>query len=415
MLDDIISKLKAWKETEDYKWNVKQETKKKKSLEAFVSTFTEEKISSMNIDEYVTGKGNKFSFCNWVEQELECYGSISGRTTAFEKFVIYWNKKENKYSFGAKNWKNRKEFGSTIEEIFNNVKKALLDIVVSTKNHDYDKISANPLNPQFKNKISFLYDSKNQIPIYSDNDLNTILTIFGIPFDKNEDRFIKHQKLFNFYNNNLFNKMVTPYLFMAFIYNWSGYRSELRGDEKLIIDTKEIKHYSLVDIQIEDLILKEKKENETKRRFIYSPGSEESKRITGRKAEDIVLEYLNAHAKELDANNITAWCNGENQDDGKGYDISYKNSDGTEIFIEVKGTKADLEDKVIFEMSANEYNFMREHKETYYIFFVNNVNKATIIKRLLGKDIHCEEPIKYKISFNSTEKIEHSPSEISIK
>lgn len=49
---------------------------------------------------------------------------------------------------------------------------------------------------------------------------------------------------------------------------------------------------------------------------------------------------------------------------------------------------------------------MKDHQENYYIFFVNDVNKSTIIQRLLTKDIHSAEPIKYKVSFNSKEKIE---------
>ena len=132
-----------------------------------------------------------------------------------------------------------------------------------------------------------------------------------------------------------------------------------------------------------------------------NPGSEESKRITGKKAEDIILEYLKAHAKELDAHNITPWCYGENQDDGKGYDISYFLSNGTEIFVEVKGTKADLKGQVYFEMSRNEYNVMKNNPDTYYIFFVNDINKGNIIQRILAKDVYGEEPIKYRVNFKS--------------
>lgn len=47
---------------------------------------------------------------------------------------------------------------------------------------------------------------------------------------------------------------------------------------------------------------------------------------------------------------------------------------------------------------------MKSHPETYYIFFVNNVNNATTIQRLLAKDIYGEEPIKYRVSFRSKEK-----------
>lgn len=282
-------------------------------------------------------------------------------------------------------------------------------MVDATKNNDYERIINNPLNPQFKNKINFLYDYNNQIPIYSNEDLNVILTLFEIPFDKNIDRIYKREKLFEFYKNNGYDQKVSPALFMLFIYSWYGYRAILRTNEKPTIESKEIESFSLVDIKIDDVITskKEKYKNELKRRIVYNPGSEESKRITGKKAEDIVLEYLKVHAKELDAHNITPWCYEENQDDGKGYDISYFLSNGTEIFVEVKGTKADLKGQVYFEMSRNEYNVMKNNPDTYYIFFVNDVNKGNIIQRILAKDVYGEESIKYRVNFKSMLKDEN--------
>ena len=398
MLDDLNFRLDSWMQTTEYKSELEKQDKHFKSLREFLNTFTKEKIASMNIDEYVTGKQNQKAFCYWLEETLEFYGSISGRTTAYEKFVIYWDKKNKAYSFGPRNWKCRKGFGSKNDEIFENIKKAILDVIDATKNNDYERIINNPLNPQFKNKISFLHDYDNQIPIYSDADLNVILTLFEIPFDKNIDRIYKRKKLFEFYKANKYDQRVSPALFMLFIYSWCGYRSMLRANEKPTIES-----FSLVDIKIDDVFTskKERNSNESKRRIIYDLDSEESKRITGKKAEDIVLEYLKAHAKELDANNITAWCCGENQDDGRGYDISYSLSNGTEILVEVKGTKADLKGQVYFEMSENEYNVMKNNPDTYYIFFVNDVNRGKIIQRILAKDVYGEKPIKYKVSFKS--------------
>lgn len=409
MLEELNLKLDTWMQTDDYKCQLKKQDKYFKSLREFLAIFTKDKIESMNIDEYVTGKKNQKAFCYWLEETLEFYGSISGRTTAYEKFVIYWDKEIKDYSFGPKKWKSRKGFGSTKDEIFENIKKSILDVVDATKNNDYERIINNPLNPQFKNKINFLYDYDNQIPIYSNEDLNVILTLFEIPFDKNIDRIYKREKLFEFYKNNGYDQKVSPALFMLFIYSWYGYRAILRTNEKPTIESKEIESFSLVDIKIDDVITskKEKYKNELKRRIIYNPGSEESKRITGKKAEDIVLEYLKVHAKELDAHNITPWCYGENQDDGKGYDISYLLSNGTEIFVEVKDTKADLKGQVYFEMSRNEYNIMKSHPNTYYIFFVNDVNKGNIIQRILAKDVYGEEPIKYRVNFKSMLKDEN--------
>ena len=261
------------------------------------------------------------------------------------------------------------------------------------------------MNPQFKNKIAFIYNYDNEFPVYSDDDLNVILTIFDIPFDKNEDRAFKREKIIKFYKETGLNNRLSTYMFMSFIYGWYGYRSILRSDEKPVVtEFDKISEYSLIDIQIDTPIHIKRTGNGTKRKIIFNPDTEESKRITGKKAEDIVIEYLKNHKNELNIKKIYCWCNGENKDDGKGYDISYIQNDGEEIFIEVKATKTDLKEQVYFEMSANEFSVMKAHPKNYYVFFVNNVNQGKIIRRILGEDIYGEEPIKYRINFNSKKK-----------
>ena len=84
--------------------------------------------------------------------------------------------------------------------------------------------------------------------------------------------------------------------------------------------------------------------------------------------------------------------------------ISYVQNDGTELYIEVKPTKTDLKNQLYFEMSANEFSVMKTHRDTYYIYFVNDVNKGKIIRRILAKDIYGEEPIKYRVNFESKKK-----------
>lgn len=58
-------------------------------------------------------------------------------------------------------------------------------------------------------------------------------------------------------------------------------------------------------------------------------------------------------------------------------------------------------------MSRNEYNVMKNNLNTYYIFFVNDVNKGNIIQRILAKDVYGEEPIKYRVNFKSMLKDEN--------
>lgn len=404
MMETFYSKLNTWMKSQDYQEHIVKWETKQKELQWFLSKFTLDYIKEMPIDEYVSGRGNKESFCYMVEETFDCFGKISGRTTAFQKFVIYWDKNENDYLFGDKRTKSRKGFGSTKEEIYNNVCKALTDVIVAAYNDDYSTIANSQLNPQFKNKIAYLYNVDRQLPIYSNDDLNVILTLFEIPFDSKEDRAFKREKLFKFYIEKEINKILSPYLFMCFIYGWYGYREYLRTNEKPTITKEEIENYSIVDIQIDTVFETKRSGNGTKKRVVYNPGSEESKRITGRKAEEIVYEYLVKHKKELDIKEIYCWCFGTNKDDGRGYDISYIKNDGVEIYIEVKATKSDLKNQVYFEMSANEYSVMKAHEDTYYIYFVNDVNKGKVIRRILAKDIYGEEPIKYRINFESKKK-----------
>lgn len=399
MIDNFYSKLETWMKSDDYKYHYDLDKKKRIELNKFIAHYNLEHLKKMKIEEYVTGMNNKNSFCNMVENVFKNYGMISGRTTAFQKFVIYWSADDNDYLFGDKRTKNRKGFGSSKEEIYNNVRNCIVKVVEASLNNDYKTIAMSPLNPQFKNKIAFLYNYDNQMPVYSNDDLNVILTIFGIPFDKNEDRAFKREKLFKFYKDNEIDKILSTDMFMSFIYGWYGYRSFLRTDEKPVLNKKEISKYNLIDIKIDKV--NEYKHNENKKRVIYNPESEEKKRINGRKAEDIVLEYLEDHKDDLNIKTICSWCTGVNQDDGKGYDISYIDNDNVEYFIEVKSSGSDLKDIVTFEMSLNEYNVMKANPNTYYVYFVNNVNEGKVIQRILGKDLYGEMPVKYRLSFHA--------------
>jgi hypothetical protein len=407
MNDNFNEKLESWMQTDDFKKQVNEEKSNQIKLDSFLTKFTLKYIKSMSIEEYVAGRENKDSFCYWVEQRLSFFGAMSQRTNAYQKFVIYWSEDKKAYIFGNKRTNHRKFFGSSIEEIYKNIVIQLSNLIDGVKKNDYKAIAESPFNPQFKNKISYLYDSKHQIPIYGEDDLNVILTILGIDWRKDEDRTFKRQKLYDYYLQNSYDKKISTYLFMSFIYGWYGYRHILRSYDKPTIDIDTIKNYILVDIQINSVIGTNRSGEGTKKNIIFKSGSEESKRITGKKGEDIVFEYLKEHQKDLCISNITCYCNGEDKNDGKGCDITYIQTDGKTIYVEVKSTKSDMQNQVFFEMSSNEYSVMKAHLDTYYIFFINNVDNNMVIQRIVGKDIYGEEPIKYKIHFESKKKIDN--------
>lgn len=82
---------------------------------------------------------------------------------------------------------------------FSNIRKALVELIEAASSHDYDTIAKCPLNDLFKNKITYLYNRDEYLPIYSDGDLNVVLALLDIPFLVEENRIFKLKKLFDFY------------------------------------------------------------------------------------------------------------------------------------------------------------------------------------------------------------------------
>ena len=114
-ISEMISELKqfniSYEKLEVIAEEIENETLKLKlkDLKFFLDKFTLDYILTMPIEEYASGRNNKESFCYMVEETFDCFGAISGRTTAFQKFVIYWSDEEQEYLFGDKRTKQRKQ------------------------------------------------------------------------------------------------------------------------------------------------------------------------------------------------------------------------------------------------------------------------------------------------------------------
>ncbi|WP_322959052.1 DUF3883 domain-containing protein [Mycoplasmopsis cynos] len=391
MKKEFMNNINTWIKTEEYKELLTKEEEKLKVLKEFKEVFNESKISNMDIDNYVIGKHEE-SFCYYVEQKLKFFGNISGRTNAYQKFVIYWNSSLGKYVFGGKNHKNRKGFGSNVDEIFTNIKEQLIELIKSSKKNDYKGISLSPFNNQFKNKVAFLYNNENQIPIYSDNHLNIILSSLNIKFNPEESVEFKRKTLFNFYQNNSIDKILSTSMFASFIYSYYGFINKSK------------KNIKLIDLEVKIIDTKEY-ENKIPKVVVYDPEVEKKKKEIGTKGEEIVLDYLSKNMNDLNIKKIYNWCFGDNQDDSKGYDFSYITNDGKEFFIEVKTTTKNLKNKIIFEMSKKEFSIMNKNRDNYFIYFISNIEQKNniTINRIPAKKIGDGIPSNY--SFN-LEKIE---------
>lgn len=397
MNQEFYEKYEEWKNSCEYNRALDKEKREMPKVKKFVKDFSLNEIKKMRLDDYVIGNKSNKTFCYRLEVELKNICELRGRTTASQKYGIYWDKNKNKYVFGSKVTKKTK-FGKDKKEIFENLKNELFDLIDATKNGNYKRIANNRINNMVKNKIVYLYDAKNQLPILSEKHINMLLTILDIPYNQDDACIVKRNKLFKFYKDSGLNKEVSPYLFMCFVYNKIyGYGKILKPDKRNTKNSINVNKKGVVPNLIDIGVKKHIKNKQTKGSSrLYSGGSEETKRLIGKRGENFVKEYLENNKEKLNIKIITAWCE---KDDLKGYDFSYLDKIGREYYIEVKSTKIDSKNRITFDMSVNEFEFMKKHKDNYYIFFVKEAESPSLIQRIKGSNlIGFQQPSKYNFS-----------------
>lgn len=360
-------------------------------LFSFFEMFGIEKLSNMKIDDYCFEKGNKNSFCYWFDYQLNDLCDIHIRhTSAFQKYHI--QKIGNEYKFLKKNQK-RNKFGSTPQEVFENVKKEIIRVAAASQKLDSKNIEIiknSGLHESFKAKLTYVYGADNWIPILAKSDVDKILECFGVAYKKTENLTDKRIKLFNIYKEIL-NKgiSITTWKFMDFIYNESGLRSLLRTDEadKInLIPQKRKKSTSKkqntivpsasdIPIVIPASIVSSGNSHSESDDVSTEADFEKLERIKkriGKEGELIVLNYLEKNKNRLGITDIEKPCiEGKNN---LHYDFSYVEN-GIRHYIEVKSTSSASDETIYFEMSNQEYLFMANHSKdgAYEIFYVRNV------------------------------------------
>jgi hypothetical protein len=134
----------------------------------------------MTLQEYVSVK-NKDTFCQWIETKTRVLGSIKGMTSI--KFGIYERKDPNEK---PKNYVNDSKYswlrayGNNRNEVFEKVKKDVLEVIRLSVNGQFDKIDEIILPDLFKWKIAFLYSNERLIPIYKRDALFAIARHYGL-------------------------------------------------------------------------------------------------------------------------------------------------------------------------------------------------------------------------------------------
>jgi HNH endonuclease len=147
-----------------------------KKRREFAKDFPLQKIATLNLDQYVIGKGrDNQSFCYRLEQDTDVLGRILG-SPAWKFGVYYGHTKRdpnNCYRF-AKRW------GSNLEEAFTAVKKAIADLLTSAGQNDFQAVEKCHLPRLLKGKLLFIYYPEQYAPIYNPDDLKRFIAELSI-------------------------------------------------------------------------------------------------------------------------------------------------------------------------------------------------------------------------------------------
>jgi MoxR-like ATPase len=169
---------------------------------AFVSDFPIERVSQLELDEYVigkrdpvTGKTNKATFCYRLLYQLGEVLSGFGVKSQLD-FGIYYSEKNKKYVY-----KNEEKYGSA-QEAYNAIKSAIQSILGA--GHDYnadhninnllEKLSDQyALQRQVISKLLSVYYPEDFVHIHSKEQIEIALQALGTPIDKIPDKFFLAQ------------------------------------------------------------------------------------------------------------------------------------------------------------------------------------------------------------------------------
>ncbi|MDT8338484.1 MAG: hypothetical protein RQ763_04725, partial [Sulfurimonas sp.] len=208
-----ISELREYQvEFEKFRTNINSEFKGLfKLVDNFKKDYPSEKIRSLSLDDFVSGKGDSTTFCNRIENELNDWGNIHGSTA--KKFGIYYgvdgSNKEKKYRIG------KATFGSSIDKAFENVKSSIVELIKNDNN--FDLLKNNPISPMFKGKILSIYFPEKFLNIFSATHLNYFINVLGLE-NNSKSEIDKQYQLLKFKNNDFVMKGWSIFEFSKFLY-----------------------------------------------------------------------------------------------------------------------------------------------------------------------------------------------------
>ena len=246
---------------EKFKQEKENEIELEKLRKIFVQTFSKEKIPALSLDDYVVGKQNDKSFCNYLETCLKELGDMHCSTAI--RFGVYYGKYGND---NKKNYRYAKKFGKSVEESFYNVKQEILKLLEDGKNKNFQGIKNNKISTIYKGKILVTYFPEKYLNIFSDEHLDYFLVNLNMSDALIFETLEKQEKLLDFKNNNSTTIKWSNYMFSYFLYDKFGKPPKNQNLQEFIEDErikKEINEEFPSDYLQSDTIYKGAKDKPT--------------------------------------------------------------------------------------------------------------------------------------------------------
>lgn len=376
----------------------------------FTKKFNVDRISSMQIDDYVLGANSinkKLNFCYTLERSLDGLGRVTG-ATAF-KFGIYYGQtssdKVDKYRF-------TKKFGNDYKSAFEGVRLAILELLAAGKKEDITAIAKNIFSPMIKGKILSTYFPNRYLHVFSDEHLDFFLIKLDLDNAdlNNANPVYKREALIEFKNADSIMRNWSLDLFADFLY------TEYPGRPPKLGNTKNYNSYLFPKNQIASFIQMEilspnMQKNEitsyvNTNKIDYEKKGRQLK-LLGDRGEKIVMDSEVKALTEAGRKDLARKVKRVSlESDSFGYDILSFEISGKKKFIEVKATRSKVGPANFF-FTANELSKSKK-LDNYFIYMVYDVTsespKIWQIKNPFNpenKNI-LKTPINYQIIINAS-------------
>lgn len=180
-----------------------------KARKKFVKEFSPDRIKEMNIDDYLID--NPKSFCNRLDNELSLIGETRGKSLK-SKFGIYTKNNEIVFT---------KKWGKDKYEAFENIKDAIINLLIAGDAKDFRAIEHNKLAPTVKGKILSVYHPDKYLTVYSYEHVRFFADLLGIPYDKDTAPHEIKKKILKYKNKDSSTKDMKIPVYTSFLYFWN--------------------------------------------------------------------------------------------------------------------------------------------------------------------------------------------------